>query len=88
MSDKNIENEAIVTDQFALINGIVDLRMKAYVIFNASEHQETRKALKDLKAVVIQTSPKRVWVIVDNIATKIAIVILLLLIILGCTSSV
>ena len=81
--EKNIENDAVVTDQFALINGIVDLRMKAYVIFNASEHQQTRKEVKDLKNVVLTLKDSGVHNIVQDVVIA-CIIIFMVLVLTGC----
>ena len=84
MSKKtSVEDKAIVTDQFEMTTNIVDMRMKAYVIFNASEHQQTRKEVKDLKNVVLTLKDSGVHNIVQDVVIA-CIIIFMVLVLTGC----
>ena len=75
-----------VTDHYDLINKVVDMRMRSYIIYNACEHDQTRKQVKDLKNVVLKISPKGVLLSFDSIVTKLAIIVLFAILLLSCTS--
>lgn len=52
--NRKIEDDTIITNQYDLINSVVDKRMKAYVMYESCEHQQTRLAFKKLEDLVKQ----------------------------------
>jgi len=78
------EDNAVKTNDYDITNAIVDQRMKTYVVYSAEEHDQTRRAVKELECTVLKQSPKRIWLVVDSVATKAAIFIILMLVLSGC----
>lgn len=84
MSDK--ENKAVVTDIHEMIERevehSVDQKHKAYFESVRNLHDK----FDSVEQLIIDTSPRRVTVVVDNIVTKAAIIVLYIIMLIGCTS--
>jgi len=72
--EKKYENGAIVKDCYSLINNVVDHKMRVYVVYNAEEHEQTRKIVKETKHA-IENAGK---INIHDIIQYVAIILLLL----------
>ena len=83
---KNIEDKAIVTDIHDLIQREVNCQNKAFMIAYFTGEERSNKKQNDIISTLECVVPNRTRLIVDNVLTKAAIIILYLLL-LGCTGS-
>ena len=54
--DKSVEDDAVAIDQVKLTEHLLDQRMKAYVVYNAEEHRQTRKEVKELNGLICRVA--------------------------------
>lgn len=80
---KNIEDQAIVTDIHELVKREVECQHKPFMTAYFMGEERLNRKQNEILTIVKRVAPGRTIVIVDNILTKAAIVILFLLVIFG-----
>ena len=84
--EKNIEDKAVCTDIHELVKREVNCQNKAFMIAYFTGEERSNKKQNDIIYTLESVVPNRTRLIVDNVLTKAAIIILYLLL-LGCTGS-
>jgi len=87
-NNKNIEDRAVITgDIHELVKKEIQCQQKPFMIAYFMGEERLNKKLESFGHTLERVAPGRTIVVLDNIITKAAIVLLYLILIFGCTGS-